>query len=143
MPTLEDEVAYVSGVNSDGTVAATSFATWNPNTTPATYNQRPSSTAKWGGDTAGSAGGTVNYAFDPAWSPIEQDEFRSVLAFYAAVADISFNEVTSLAGPGITITRGSDHGSSTASVTNTASGAGTVGGTKLWTQKAGHRFHRS
>ena len=63
-PTLQDEVAFISGVKSDGTLTQNSYWGWNGNT-PATYNSTWVKDSKFGANTAGTSGGTVYYYFDP------------------------------------------------------------------------------
>src|SRR5262245_51078632 len=38
MPSLNDEVAFISNVNADGTLALDSYGAWNPGTIPADYS---------------------------------------------------------------------------------------------------------
>ena len=68
---LEPDVAFVSGVASDGTLAAQSFATWT-GATPAAYGT-DTTAFKWAANAqshnAGTAGGTVSYYVDPATIP--------------------------------------------------------------------------
>src|SRR5262245_35320711 len=58
------QISFLNGLTSSGTVAATSFWTWNYND-PATYSST-SWAAKWGSTTPGTPGGTVTYWFDVA-----------------------------------------------------------------------------
>ncbi len=134
-PSLSDEVTYMTGVDAGGTIVGTSFRSWDGKS-PAGYTVNPTSAAKWGTSTAGTGGGTVNYTFDTAWSATEKDEFRSVLAFYSAVANITFNEVPSLGSKaaGITIKKTANGGASAGGSLSGTSGAGTVGGTTLWNE---------
>jgi Ca2+-binding RTX toxin-like protein len=92
------EITYLSGLTSNGTVAATSFWTWKDNS-PATYSNT-SYDVKWGSPTPGTPGGTVTYAFDPAshWTAAEQTALASGLALWSAEANINFV----LAGPPVT-----------------------------------------
>jgi hypothetical protein len=107
-PTLQDEVAFISGVTSSGTLAQNSFFTWNWDT-PATYAHY-SSASKWGSATAGSSGGTVSYYFNPAsnWTTTEQTWLSAGLALWAAVANITFVKTTNSADADIKFTRGTD-----------------------------------
>jgi serralysin len=106
---LEQEVAFLSGVDSSGAVAGTSFWTWAGNSDPASYGQY-SFASKWGGSTPGTAGGVVTYAFDPNshWSAAEEQAFQDGLALWSAVADISFQEVANPATAEVAIRRGDD-----------------------------------
>ena len=135
MPTLDNEVSYLSGVDASGSVVGTSFHIWDGNS-PATYtgsaHNNRSLVAKWGTRTAGASSGAINYVFDPAWTTTEQNQFRAVMAFYSAVANITFNEVASLSGSGITITKGTGHNAFAQGSLLGSGSAGTVGGTALW-----------
>ncbi len=108
-PSLQDEVTYLSGVNSLGAVAATSFWTWNRNTNPATY-ATSSYASKWGNGTPGTSGGTEYYYFNPAsnWTATEENTFIACLELWSAVANINFVETTNAATANLTITRGTD-----------------------------------
>src|SRR5262245_61799594 len=93
-PTGSDaEIAFLSGVTSSNTVAATSFWTWNFNNNPATYNSSTSYAAKWGNATPGTSGDTVSYWFDTAsnWTTTEQTALTSGLALWSAEANIAFS----------------------------------------------------
>ncbi len=94
--TREQEVTYLSGVNADGTLANPSFATYDGKT-PDNYGTS-SSSIHWGpNNAAGTAGGTLTYAFDPdsKWTPVEQAALASSLDMWSAVANISFKLTTS------------------------------------------------
>ena len=109
-PSLDDEVSYISGVTSTGTVAAVSSQTWNgdgPDSnnpdTIATYNSTTSHASKWapGGTGAapsaiGSAGGTQYYYFDPTsnFTAAQQTALSSGLKMWSAVANIQFVQIT-------------------------------------------------
>src|SRR5262245_28331961 len=84
------QVAYLTGVTAGGTIAATSFWTWNYNT-PATYSTT-SYAAKWGSPIPGTSGGTVTYWFDAAsaWTATEMAALQSGLALWSALANINF-----------------------------------------------------
>lgn len=137
-PTLDDEVAFISGVNADGTLAYYSYASWNEGTNPADYSGGYTLAAKWyanaASGTAGTAGGPVAYYFDPAssWSATEQQEFRAGLALWAAVANISFVQVYDAASAKLTFTRGNDGGAYTSGSYATYPGSGVTGGTQLY-----------
>jgi len=133
-PTESDELAYLSGVTAAGKIAATSFETWNRDD-PATYGST-STTAKFGADTAGTTGGTIDYYFDPAssWTSTEKNVFKACLALWSSVCNITFVQTSSAASAQITFTRGSD-GSAycQTSLTTGDPHAGDVGGSALWT----------
>ena len=124
-PTQDDEISYLTGINASGTAVATSFQTWN-NNVPATY-LTTSNASKWGGNgnnatdpntftattLAGSAGGTIDYYFDPAsnWTATEMTGFSSGLALWSAVANIQFVATTNAADAILTFKRGTDKSS--------------------------------
>ena len=85
------EVTYISGVTSGGTVAAESFWTWSYDSPPTYTNNFQS---KWGAGTAGTPG-TVRYAFEATsnWTTTEKAAFVSVMDLWSAVANVSFSEV--------------------------------------------------
>ena len=108
-PSQATEVAFITGVNASGVIVATSFHTWNDDN-PATYNTS-SNAFKWGASsTAGTAGGTLDYYFDPAanWTPAEQIALRSGLSLWASVANVSFVETATSSAANLTFKRGSD-----------------------------------
>lgn len=120
----ESEVAYISGVTSSGTVAATSFHTWN-NDSPPTYGT-VSGAAKWGSPTPGTSGGTVTYYYDPAsnWTGAEQAALREGLSLWSAVANISFAQTTNASTATLTFKRGTDGGAHEDTVAQTPSAVG-------------------
>jgi serralysin len=101
-PGREAEVAFISGVASDATVAATSFGSWTAfepyPSIPAQYNPYYSNATKWGDPTLQLAGtpAVVTYQFDSesAWSGPEQDAWRAALALWSAEVAITFTQVT-------------------------------------------------
>lgn len=139
MPTIanvESEVAFISGVTSDGHLSPMSYGAWNGDR-PATYNTVFTPAVKWFGDAsdshAGSTGGVVTYAFDPAsnWSLVERNAFKAGLALWSAVANISFAEVGNLASAELDFTRGNDGQAHTQGTYAFPTGAGAAGGTTL------------
>lgn len=118
------EVTFLSGVTSSGTVAATSFRTWNDDS-PATYNSTQSGAFKWGGSTAGSTGGTISYYFDSSsgWTAAEEAVFRSGLALWSAEANVTFSVASSADAANLVIKRGSD-GGAYASISSSSSSVG-------------------
>jgi Ca2+-binding RTX toxin-like protein len=102
------EVTYLSGVTSAGTIAATSFWTWNYNN-PATYGST-SWAAKWGSATPGTSGGTVTFWFDTAsgWTATEKDALTSGMALWSSVANINFAVAASAGSANFTFKRGTD-----------------------------------
>jgi serralysin len=123
----DQEVTYLTGINADGTQAATSFWTWNRDANPATYGDT-SLQAKWGIPLAGT-GGTINVAFAPGqWSATETQAFTAAMHLWSDVANISFNLVSDPTSANLLISRGSD-GSAQTWFTNFT--AGTVGSPAL------------
>lgn len=133
-PTLQDEVAFISGVKANGTLTPNSYWGWN-NNNPATYNDTWTRASKFGGSTAGSAGGTVYYYFNPtsAWSATEQTQLASGLALWAAVANIKFVQTTTASQGQISFNRVNDGGAYTYTIYSASAGACANGGTTLGT----------
>lgn len=71
MPNLNEEIAFINGVAS-----------------PADYSGGYTLSEKWGGITAGTPGGTVNYYFapEPGRNTTEKVMFEAGLNLWAAVA---------------------------------------------------------
>ena len=113
----DSEVTYLTGIGDDGRIAGTSFWTWN-NDNPATYTQT-SYEAKWGQPTAGTAGGVVTFGFDAAsnWTATEQSAFVATLSLWAAVANISFQQVGDATSADIDISRATDPGKAEGGIT--------------------------
>ena len=105
--TQNSEVTYITGVTSAGSVAPTSFWTWN-NNQPATYGPT-SDEGKWGSPTAG-AGATITYAFNPAsnWTATEESAFATTMSLWSAFANVTFTNVGSTASAEVVIGRASD-----------------------------------
>jgi hypothetical protein len=101
-PGREAEVAFISGVASDATVAATSFGSWAAfepyPSIPAQYNPYSSNVTKWGDPTLQLAGtsAVVTYQFDSesSWSVPEQDAWRAALALWSAEVAITFTQAS-------------------------------------------------
>jgi hypothetical protein len=131
---MSDEVAFIAGVYSDGTLPLYAFSAWNSDT-PATYTGGFTNTAKWGASTAGTTGGTVDYYFNPAsnWNATEQTFLAAGLALWSDVANIHFVQTTNAASAQIEFTRGTDGGAETTPSETGPSGAGTTGGSVLLT----------
>ena len=102
---LDREVSFVSGFDSDGTLASPSFATWNGDT-PATYSASAAQ-FKWGAGKAGQPGGTVTYRFAAAshWTAAERHVFVAGLTLWSDEADISFVPAAAGQSTDITIKR--------------------------------------
>ena len=105
---LDREVSFLSGFESDGTLAATSFATWNGDT-PATYSDTAEQ-FKWGAGQAGRPGGTVSYRFAAAshWTAAERQVFVAGLTLWSDEANISFVPAAPGQSADITIRRNTE-----------------------------------
>ena len=116
-PTLSDEAGFISGVDASGKLAPNGFWAWDGNAWNNAFNYGPATARKFGTAAAGTAGGTVNYYFDPAsnWTANEKTWFAAALALWSAEANISFAETTDSTQAQITFTRGSDSGAHTVS----------------------------
>ncbi|HEX4535214.1 MAG TPA: M10 family metallopeptidase C-terminal domain-containing protein [Rhizomicrobium sp.] len=130
-PTMAQEVAFISGVNANGTVAATSFATWNGNN-PATYGGF-AGVAKFGSPAAETKGGTVKYYFETAshWTAGEKAVLSDCLKLWSDLADVKFVVTHNASAAQISFHRGNDGEAFTQPSYTGASGAGAIGGTKL------------
>jgi peptidase M10/serralysin-like protein len=115
MSSLSDEVAFISNVNADGTLALNSFDAWNDGTIPADYSGGFTNAMKWGGITAGTAGGTVSYYFTPTsnWNATEQNFLAAGLALWSDIAKISFVLTADPTQAQIKFTRGSNGSAAT------------------------------
>ena len=81
-PSQSDEVAFLSGINANGSIARTAFATWAaptpiddksdaPLPTTIVYNN-VSEAVKWGSSSPGtSAAITYAFAAGSGWTPVE------------------------------------------------------------------------
>jgi serralysin len=105
-PSMASEVAFISGVDSTGKTAATSFWTWNGDT-PATYAS-VSDAHKWGTPTAGTSGGTVSYFFDGLsnWSAAEKSVFTAAMTLWSDLTNIKFVQAPTSTSAQISFTRG-------------------------------------
>jgi len=104
----ETEIAFLSGVSENGTLASVSFDTWN-GAIPAGYDQSISRATKWGDPRPGT-GASVSYFFDVAsnWTGVERTAWQGGMALWSAVANVSFTEAASANTANFTIIRGSD-----------------------------------
>lgn len=108
----ESEVTFFSGVDENGIVAATSYATWR---TSASYPSNPpvygnmSEAVKWGNPAAGT-GATVTYWFTAAsnWMTDEKAAWDGGMALWSAVSNVTFAVADSEASANFLIKRGSD-----------------------------------
>jgi Ca2+-binding RTX toxin-like protein len=108
------EITFISGVDANGKVAATSYYTMEFQAdgsvmVPAQYGNE-SSAIKWGNPTPGQAGGTVKYWFADAsgWTNTERIVWEGSFAFWSGIADIDFELAASAADANVTVIRGSD-----------------------------------
>jgi hypothetical protein len=136
-PTSNDEVAFISGVNANGTLPLDAFAAWNSDN-PATYTGGFTESYKWGPDTAATPGGTISYYFDPAsnWNATEEQSLSAGLALWSAIANINFVQTTNASQAQITFDRGSDSSAETSSTLRDTSpnrSGGVTGGSTLLT----------
>ena len=127
-PSMASEIAFISGVNSSGTIAATSFLTWDGDK-PATYSG-PSQVAKWGGPSADSSGGTVLFFFKPSsdWTSKEKAAFTAGLTLWSDMANIKFAVTTDSTKAQIIFVRGTDD---SAYETGSSTGGGTIGSSTI------------
>ncbi|MFN4017417.1 MAG: M10 family metallopeptidase C-terminal domain-containing protein, partial [Reyranella sp.] len=77
---FEQEVAFVTGVNADGTIQNNSY-----------WGLQSITAHKWGTPTAG-AGATISYTFDAAsnFTDTEKDTFVTALDMWSAIANVTF-----------------------------------------------------
>jgi Ca2+-binding RTX toxin-like protein len=77
---FEQEVAYVTGVNADGTIQNNSW-----------WGLRSDTAHKWGTPTAGT-GATISFTFDTAsaFTDTEKDTFLTALDMWSAIANVTF-----------------------------------------------------
>jgi serralysin len=99
-------VAYMTGVNTAGSLVADSYANWTGET-PATYSFADGGSQKWFDNSAGNTRGTssaagtpagiVTYAFDPSvtWTTTEKQAFITSLTVWSDEANIGFQQVAS------------------------------------------------
>ena len=123
------QVTYLSGVTSEGVIAAESFWSWDSNE-PATYSA-PSFQGKWGERTAGTPA-QIGYAFDTAsnWTTTEKAAFISAMDLWAAVANVTFTQVAegTAVNSGLLFQRNSDESASGGADSLLL---GTIGSTRL------------
>ena len=77
---FEQQVAYLTGVNADGTIQNNSW-----------WGQRSDTAHKWGTPTAGT-GATLSYTYDAAsnLTDTEKDTFVTALDMWSAIANVTF-----------------------------------------------------
>lgn len=142
----ENEVAFLSGVDANGNVAATSFHTWAGKDDPSQPGSylTISDVRKWGSDIAGT-GATVTYEFDAGshWTTAERNSFLASMHLWQAEANIHFVAANDPSQADISFARASDgaaqgflYGTSVA-VGSAVLGSATHGGVEIDTSKAG------
>jgi serralysin len=101
------ELTFITGITNAGTIAATSFDTWNRDS-PATYGTT-SYESTWGTPTAGT-GASISYLFNPAshWTTTEQNAILATLHLWSDVANITFTQASGAVPVNIIFSRGSD-----------------------------------
>ena len=127
-PSQASEITFLTGIDATGHLASPAFWSWNEDN-PASYSPTVSYQSKWGGAAAGSAGGVVDYYFDPGsnWTATEKQDLAAGLALWSAEANISFALTTDVNAAELTFVRGSDGSSSEF----TQSPVGTVGSASI------------
>jgi Ca2+-binding RTX toxin-like protein len=132
-PSLSAEVAFISNIKADGTLAFYAYDAWNYDQ-PATYTGGYTLAAKWGANTAGTAGGIVSYYFSPTsrWTSVEKKWLAADLAMWSAVCNISFAAATSSQTAQIVFVRGKDGGAATTPDYPDNINAGLTGGRILY-----------
>ena len=104
----EKEVTFISGVTAQGTVAATSFWTWNQDS-PATYDPINSNQSKWGATQAGT-GATITVGFTASsnWTSTEKAAFQAALDLWSAEANVKFTITNIWSTANVQLVRASD-----------------------------------
>lgn len=131
-PTMAEEVSFLTGIDDNGVVVATSFETWNYDK-PATY-ANVGLAGKYGADHAtDNEVVTVHYAFQNAshFTGEEMAVYKQCLALWSAVTNIQFEEADRPNEADLLFRRGSDGGAYEFDSNSDSGGAGTVGGTTL------------
>lgn len=97
-PSLEDEVSFINGLTTQGTLTSRSWLGTNGQTAN-----------KWGPAILGT-GATVTYAFDAesAFSATEKQAFGKALAVWSAVADVTFKAAASREAADVVLGRGDE-----------------------------------
>jgi hypothetical protein len=130
-PTMDEQRAFLSGVDASGVVVATSFRTWNGDV-PGTFSG-PSDAYKW--DTFQATNNTVSvveYWFDPgsSWTATEKEVMEKCMALWSALTNVTFVESDG-ANPELTFERNNSSFASMSGAIQSISGSGTIGGTTI------------
>lgn len=123
-PSDTDQITYLNGLSTDGTLAARSF--WTD------FGQ---TAYKWGSSTAGS-GATITYSFKAAsrFSVTEKATFEKAFAIWSSVANVTFvNFAGAESDADVLLARGRDGGAYNLQTTSLGSGStlGTIEGQAL------------
>jgi hypothetical protein len=131
-PSLQDEAAFISGVNSSDKLVRSAFYGWDGNS-PATYASTYTKARKFGSSAPGTSGGTVSYWFNAAskWTTTEQQWLSAGLALWSALANITFVKSSSAGAADITFNRESSGSTYTYSNFTSPSLGGLIGGSTL------------
>ncbi len=118
-PSAQTTVTFLTGVEANG--SPSSIDGWGPS--PGLGGGQH----KWGGDTAGTAGGTITYGFAAGsnFTAADQGVVDAALALWSDVANISFIHTAS-ASPQAVFTTNSDNGASTSETAVASSGGNTL-----------------
>jgi Ca2+-binding RTX toxin-like protein len=112
-PSLDDQVAFLSGIDADGKLTDESF--WGLNGGTA---------FKWGQAVVGT-GATISYFFDPKsnFTAIEKATFLKAFGMWSSVANVTFVEAANQKNAGVLLRRGDDGGAYCSTPTSNGSGA--------------------
>ena len=108
----EREIAFISGVAANATVAAISYGSWGAAGAldPPTYDPTVSDSFKWGDTTlspSGTPGGEVSYWFNAAsnWDDVENSMWFSAMNLWSAEVNITFVAAADASSADFTIYR--------------------------------------
>ena len=106
------EIAFINGVNSNGSLAGTSY--WTDNNTVA---------HKWGANTVGTTGGTITYSFS-GFDTAQQATLTECINLWSAVCNVKFSYVAS--GGALTLKMGTDKAADTSDGYSQTGGASRI-----------------
>ncbi|WP_375285684.1 M10 family metallopeptidase C-terminal domain-containing protein [Sphingomonas sp.] len=112
-PSLDDQVAFLSGIDADGKLTDQSY-----------WGENGGTAFKWGRPVIGT-GAKISYFFDPTsnFSDVEKATFLKAFGMWSAVADVTFVEAKGQKGAGVLLRRGDDGGAYCSTPTSDGSGA--------------------
>ena len=115
-PSLDDQVAFLNGINSNGRLTSNSF--WGANGMTA---------YKWGESTLGT-GATITYYFDTSsrFTVNEKNTFLKAFAMWSSVADVTFVQTRNADAADVLLQRGDDGGAY--NITPSSNGSGRTPG---------------